>query len=136
MNLRNRTEAVQLCNEASFTALPQEVPEQIRKLLDEYQNKEEIKLMDVAEFHARFENIHPFQDGNGRVGRMVLLKQCLDHNLVPVIIRDVNKAEYIRCLNKAQLNQEYHNLMVYFQKEQEYYQENTVPMLYDYDELA
>lgn len=118
-----------------ITALPQEVPERMRELVQEYRNKEVIDLTDIAEFHAKFENIHPFQDGNGRVGRMVILKQCLDNNIVPVIIRDVNKAEYSRCLNKAQHHQDYSDLMAYFQKEQEYYQENTIQMIFDYDEL-
>ena len=66
------------------TALPQEVPEKIHQLLEKYHNAEKITLYDIAKFHAQFENIHPFQDGNGRVGRMIILKQCLDHNIVPV----------------------------------------------------
>ena len=70
-------------------ALPQEVPEKIHQLLEKYHNAEKITLYDIAKFHAQFENIHPFQDGNGRVGRMIILKQCLDHNIVPVIIRDI-----------------------------------------------
>ena len=50
------------------TALPQEVPEKIHQLLEKYHNAEKITLYDIAKFHAQFENIHPFQDGNGRVG--------------------------------------------------------------------
>ena len=117
------------------TALPQEVPEKIHQLLEKYCNTEKITLYDIAKFHAQFENIHPFQDGNGRVGRMIILKQCLDHNIVPVIIRDIHKAEYNRYLNKAQHEQDYKGLEAYFEKEQKYYQESTIPMIFDYDEL-
>ena len=117
------------------TALPQEVPEKIHQLLEKYHNAEKITLYDIAKFHAQFENIHPFQDGNGRVGRMLILKQCLDHNIVPVIIRDIHKAEYNRYLNKAQHEQDYKGLEAYFEKEQRYYQESTIPMIFDFDEL-
>ena len=117
------------------TALPQEVPEKIHQLLEKYHNAEKITLYDIAKFHAQFENIHPFQDGNGRVGRMIILKQCLDHNIVPVIIRDIHKAEYNRYLNKAQHEQDYKGLEAYFEKEQKYYQESTIPMIFDFDEL-
>lgn len=117
------------------TALPQEVPEKIHQLLEKYHNAEKITLYDIAKFHAQFENIHPFQDGNGRVGRMIILKQCLDHNIVPMIIRDIHKAEYNRYLNKAQHEQDYKGLEAYFEKEQKYYQESTIPMIFDFDEL-
>ena len=105
------------------TALPQEVPAMVEALLTEYTSKKKVELRDIAKFHAVFENIHPFQDGNGRVGRMIILKQCLDHNIVPVIIRDIHKAEYNRYLNKAQHEQDYKGLEAYFEKEQKYYQE-------------
>ena len=117
------------------TALPQEVPEKIHQLLEKYHNAEKITLYDIAKFHAQFENIYPFQDGNGRVGRMIILKQCLDHNIVPVIIRDIHKAEYNRYLNKAQHEQDYKGLEAYFEKEQKYYQESIIPMIFDFDEL-
>lgn len=117
------------------TALPQEVPEKIHGLLEEYQKIEEVTLCDIAKFHAEFENIHPFQDGNGRVGRMIILKQCLENDIIPIIIQDVNKAEYNRYLNKAQHEHDYHGLAEYFKKEQQFYYENTVAMLFDYDEI-
>lgn len=116
------------------TALPQEVPEKIHGLLEEYQKIEEVTLCDIAKFHAKFENIHPFQDGNGRVGRVIILKQCLENDIIPIIIQDVNKAEYNRYLNKAQHEHDYHGLTAYFKKEQQFYYENTVEMLFDYDE--
>ena len=118
-----------------YVALPQEVPEKIHQLLNTYTSKERIELKDVAVFHAKFENIHPFQDGNGRVGRMIILKQCLDNDIVPVIIRDSNKAEYYRFLNKAQHEEDYNGLVRYFEKEQRYYIDNTIQMLYTLEEL-
>lgn len=66
---------------------------------------------------------------------MIILKQCLDHNIVPMIIRDIHKAEYNRYLNKAQHEQDYKGLEAYFEKEQKYYQESTIPMIFDFDEL-
>ena len=116
-------------------ALPKEVPEKIHQLLASYTGKENIELKDIAEFHAKFENIHPFQDGNRSVGRMIILKQCLDSNIIPVIIRDSNKAEYYRFLNKAQHEEDYNGLVRYFEKEQRYYVDNTIRMLYTSEEL-
>lgn len=116
-------------------ALPKEVPDRIYQLLNFYTCKENIELKDIAVFHAKFENIHPFQDGNGRVGRMIILKQCLDNDIVPVIIRDSNKAEYYRFLNKAQHEEDYNGLIRYFEKEQQYYMDNTMQMLYTLEEL-
>ena len=117
------------------TALPQEVPEKINSLVSEYNHKNTIELKDIAQFHAMFENIHPFQDGNGRVGRMILLKQCLDADITPVIIRDKNKLVYYRCLDCAQNQHDYSLLIDFFESEQKYYQEKVIPMLFDYDEL-
>ena len=116
-------------------ALPEKVPELINDLILDFNSNANITLRDIAAFHAGFESIHPFQDGNGRVGRMIILKQCLDHNIVPVIIRDIHKAEYNRYLNKAQHEQDYKGLEAYFEKEQKYYQESTIPMIFDFDEL-
>ena len=116
-------------------ALPEKVPELINDLILDFNSNANITLRDIAAFHAGFESIHPFQDGNGRVGRMIILKQCLDNNMVPVIIRDENKSEYYRCLNKAQHMRDYDGLVRYFEKEQEYYKSNTIKMLYSYEEL-
>lgn len=117
------------------TALPQEVPEKIDSLLSEYNSRKIVELKDIAKFHAMFENIHPFQDGNGRVGRIILLKQCLDANITPVIIRDDNKVQYYRCLDFAQNKHDYSLLIDFFENEQKYYQEQVIPMIFDYDEI-
>ncbi len=72
----------------------------MRELLDAYNAKTEITLNDVIAFHAEFEYIHPFQDGNGRVGRLVALKECLHHGIVPFIIEDTKKYYYYRGLSE------------------------------------
>ena len=78
------------------TAKPQEVPSAVKSLLKEYNSKSKITLEDILDFHVRFESIHPFQDGNGRVGRLIMFKECLKHNIVPFIITEELKLFYYR----------------------------------------
>lgn len=80
------------------TTKPNEVESAIKSLLNEYNSKKEIKFEDIVAFHHDFETIHPFQDGNGRVGRLVAFKECLRFNIVPFIIEDSKKAFYYRGL--------------------------------------
>lgn len=80
------------------TCKPSEVPEAMAKLVEGYNSKSDITIDDIIEFHADFEHIHPFQDGNGRVGRLIALKECLRFNVVPFIIEDSKKAFYYRGL--------------------------------------
>jgi len=82
------------------TVKPAEVSQHMKRLLDEYNAKAEISLEDIIAFHAEFELIHPFQDGNGRVGRLVALKECLRHNVIPFIIEDAKKQYYYRGLSE------------------------------------
>ena len=82
------------------TALPEEVPDKIQQLLREYHSKEKKNLEDILDFHVKFERIHPFQDGNGRVGRLILFKECLKYNIVPFIIEDDIKMFYYRGLKE------------------------------------
>ena len=82
------------------TALPEEVANKMKKLLSEYNNKEEKNFEDILDFHVKFERIHPFQDGNGRVGRLIMFKECLKYNIVPFIIEDNLKMFYYRGLKE------------------------------------
>ncbi len=82
------------------TALPEEVADRIKELLTEYNSKGEKTLEDILDFHVRLERIHPFQDGNGRVGRLIMFKECLKYNIVPFIIEDDMKMFYYRGLKK------------------------------------
>ena len=80
------------------TTLPEEVPEKMKELLNEYNVKEEKSLEDILDFYVKFEKIHPFQDGNGLVRRLIMFKECLKYNIVPFIIEDDLKMFYYRGL--------------------------------------
>ena len=82
------------------TARPKDVPARMRTLLAEYNALPEVRVEDIIAFHAVFEQIHPFQDGNGRVGRFIALKECLRFHIVPFIIEDAKKAFYYRGLSR------------------------------------
>lgn len=80
------------------TALPEDVAAEMQALLAAYSAKKAKTLEDILDFHVRFERIHPFQDGNGRVGRLIMFKECLKYNIVPFIIEDNLKMFYYRGL--------------------------------------
>ena len=82
------------------TALPEEVADKMKALLTEYNSNEEKSFEDILDFHVKFERIHPFQDGNGRVGRLIMFKECLKYNIVPFIIEDNFKLYYYRGLKE------------------------------------
>ena len=82
------------------TVKPGDVPACMKALLTAYNAKNNVDIQDVIALHAEFEYIHPFQDGNGRVGRLIALKECLRHNIIPFIIEDRKKAYYYRGLSK------------------------------------
>ena len=82
------------------TALPENVADRMKEVLTEYNSKEEKTLEDILEFHVKFERIHPFQDGNGRVGRLIMFKECLKYNIVPFIVDDNLKLFYYRGLKE------------------------------------
>ncbi|HBY21506.1 MAG: cell filamentation protein Fic [Clostridiales bacterium GWE2_32_10] len=82
------------------TTLPENVASDMQRLLLWYNEIENVGLEDIISFHHVFENIHPFQDGNGRVGRIIMFKECLKNNIVPFIIEDEYKAFYYRGLKE------------------------------------
>ena len=82
------------------TALPEEVADKMKVLLTEYNGKEEKIFEDILDFHVKFERIHPFQDGSGRVGRLIMFKECLKYNIVPFIFEDNLKMFYYRGLKE------------------------------------
>ena len=82
------------------TAHPSEVATQIRKLLKRYRENSNITFEDIIDFHYEFEKIHPFQDGNGRVGRLIMFKECLKNGITPFIIEDTLKDYYRRGLKE------------------------------------
>ena len=102
------------------TSLPSQVPEAMTELLNWY-HTQDVSLKTLAEFHARYEIIHPFQDGNGRTGRIILFRECLRHDISPFIIEDANRPEYLEALKAYRQNGTVTALTTLFQKEQEFY---------------
>ena len=88
------------------TSSSSEVKKDMDNLLKWYNNIEKKDLEDIIEFHVRFEKIHPFQDGNGRIGRMIMFRECLINDIMPFYIEDRNKDFYIRGLREYQINNE------------------------------
>lgn len=82
------------------TTHPSKVATEIRQLLKEYRENDNITFNDIIEFHYKFEKIHPFQDGNGRVGRLIMFKECLKYNIPPFIIEDRARDYYRRGLKE------------------------------------
>ena len=82
------------------TSLPEEVADRMKALLSDYNAVPKKTLDDILDFHVRFERIHPFQDGNGRVGRLIMFKECLKYNIVPFIIEENLKLFYYRGLKE------------------------------------
>ena len=82
------------------TTAPEQVSSQMKELLNRYNQTEEKTFEEIVEFHYQFESIHPFQDGNGRVGRLILFKECLKNNIVPFVIDENLKLFYYRGLSQ------------------------------------
>lgn len=82
------------------TTIPEEVADKMKTLLMEYNAKDAKTFEDILDFHVKFERIHPFQDGNGRIGRLIMFKECLKNNIVPFIVDDNLKMFYYRGLKE------------------------------------
>lgn len=82
------------------TTSPNNVEKEMSKLIDWYNSLKQITINEIIEFHYRFESIHPFQDGNGRIGRIIMFKECLKNNIIPFIIFDKDKLFYYRGLKE------------------------------------
>ena len=93
-----------LANEAGNmkTSSPKQTPKDMQELMEWYNSLPKVTIKEIIEFHARFEKIHPFQDGNGRVGRIITFKECLKNNIIPFIILDKDKLYYYRGLKEYQ----------------------------------
>ncbi|WP_432847245.1 Fic family protein [Treponema denticola] len=89
------------------TTKPADVAAEMKSLLTEYNSKAEITFDDVLDFHVKFETIHPFQDGNGRIGRLIIFKECLKHYIVPFIITEELKNYYYRGIKNWKNNRVY-----------------------------
>ena len=100
----NAGEYKKLSNEVGGlkTTAPKNVGRDMKKLLEWYESLKQVTINEIIEFHARFEKIHPFQDGNGRVGRIIAFKECLKNNIIPFIILDKDKLFYYRGLKEYQ----------------------------------
>lgn len=102
------------------TTSPEKVSEAMAALLSQYGRKKTHTLEDLADFHYRFERIHPFQDGNGRVGRMILFQECLKNGITPFVILERDRPFYYRGLSEYENEPGY--LIGTFQQEQDIYE--------------
>lgn len=89
------------------TTAPKDVSKEMKKLLDWYNHLKNVKFEDIVEFHYKFECIHPFQDGNGRVGRLIMFKECLNNSIIPFYIDDKYKFEYYNGLKQWKTEKTY-----------------------------
>lgn len=102
------------------TTKPEFVEDEILKLLEWYRNQT-VDINVLAELHARYECIHPFQDGNGRTGRLIIFRECLKNQIVPVIIEDSNRYEYLEALRAYRIDSSLQKMVELFKIEQEFY---------------
>lgn len=102
------------------TARPENVAREMDLLMDWYHHQN-INISVLAEFHARYESIHPFQDGNGRTGRLILFRECLKNEIIPIVIEDANRNEYLEALKEYRNEKGLDKLIGLFEKEQQFY---------------
>ena len=104
------------------TVRPENVAKEMYMLVGWY-NNHDVNISVLAEFHARYESIHPFQDGNGRTGRLILFRECLKNGIVPAVIEDANRNEYLESLKEYREEKSLNKLIGLFEKEQQFYLE-------------
>lgn len=104
------------------TVRPENVAQEMYLLMDWY-NNEETNVSVLAEFHVRYESIHPFQDGNGRTGRLILFRECLKNGIIPVVIEGANRNVYLEALKEYREEKSLNKLINLFEKEQQFYLE-------------
>ena len=109
------------------TTAPEDVEKEIEELLNDYNSKTNITLEDIVDFHFRFERIHPFGDGNGRVGRIIMFKECLRNNIMPFIILDDDKQYYMRGLKEYENNKMF--LIDTIKHEQDLYEQIVIELI-------
>ena len=112
------------------TTEPKNVEKELDKLLNLYNLKKQVSIEDIIDFHFNFERIHPFGDGNGRVGRMIMFKECLRNNIVPFIVLDDDRSYYLRGLKEYENDKMY--LIDTIKHEQDIY-EKICEELLDFD---
>ena len=112
------------------TTEPKNIEKEIDKLLNSYNLKKQVSIEDIIDFHFKFERIHPFGDGNGRVGRMIMFKECLRNNIIPFIVLDDDKPYYLRGLKEYENDKMY--LIDTIKHEQDIY-EKICEELLDFD---
>lgn len=102
------------------TAKPENVKDEMCALMAWYR-RQNIDLSTLAELHARYECIHPFQDGNGRTGRLIIFRECLKNDIVPIVIEDCNRNEYLEAIKDYRENRRLEKMIELFKKEQKFY---------------
>lgn len=104
------------------TVRPESVTQEMNLLMDWY-NIQEVNISVLAEFHAMYESIHPFQDGNGRTGRLILFRECLKSGILPIVIEEANRNGYLEALKQYREERTLNLLISLFEKEQQFYLE-------------
>lgn len=107
------------------TVRPECVTEEMNLLIEWY-FRQQIDISVLAEFHARYESIHPFQDGNGRTGRLILFRECLKNGMTPIVIEDANRNDYLEALKEYREEKIADKLINLFEREQRFYFEKCM----------
>ena len=94
--------------------MPHKISQEIENLLYRFPSNQ-LNLEQIAEFHTLFERIHPFSDGNGRTGRLLMSFQCIQNNLIPPLIENENRGKYLECLESCQINNDFKEFALFLE---------------------